>query len=322
MFKLRRKKSAPEPTPYRGPVVPTTPVSVDAIDIFRAENFPDAGPTPWLDRPDAAERIAERLASGDLTEQQAEWCRKWVDDGYLILEGFFSDERLDFVWESYEQSVADKVIELPQDPQSAEDPFPGRALNPHFRNTAIEEMLEDQAMVDVIEILMGATPKPFQTISGHKASQQALHSDTIHMTTYPAGYLVANWIAFEDIDADSGPLAYIPGSHRLPVKHCIDAGITKDEYDEIGYAAYSAKYEPLIAKTAEESGLEIKHFHAKRGDVLLWHANLLHGGSKRDNMLRSRKALVCHYFAEGCICYHDLAGTKAWVHVTDGHYPI
>ena len=49
---------------------------------------------------------------------------------------------------------------------------------------------------------------------------------------------------------------------------------------------------------------------AKKGDVLLWHANLLHGAEVRRDLTLSRKALVCHYFAEGVDCYHDLSGRK------------
>ncbi len=308
---------------FGGPVVPEVAVEVDAVDIFRAENFPDAGPVPWLDRPDALERIDERHAVGGLTDEQAELCRKWVADGYVILPKFFDDIRLDYVWDAYEASVADAVIDLPRDLQGEGDTLPGRALNPHFRIPAVEEMLYDADMVTVVELLLGVAAQPFQTISGHKASQQPLHSDTIHMTTYPAGFLVANWIAFEDIEPDSGPLEYVPGSHRLPVHHSREVGITKAEFDDVGYVAYQNKYEPFIAEQVAAAGLESTFFQAKRGDVLLWHANLLHGGSKRDNLARSRRALVCHYFAQGCICYHDLAGNKAWVHeMPPGRYPI
>ena len=70
-----------------------------------------------------------------------------------------------------------------------------------------------------IRLLMDREPRALQTIASHKGSQQGLHSDSIHMTTYPLGYLTAAWIAFEDIDPDCGPLVYYPGSHRLP--YCV-----------------------------------------------------------------------------------------------------
>lgn len=323
MFQRLRRVVTRSGSPYSGPVVPEVRVEPGKLDVFRSEKLPDAGPVPWLDRPDAHDLVTERLDSDQITSDQANHCRKWIDDGYLILEDFFTDDRLDQAWALYEEALEAAIV-TPMADISGPDELPGRTLNPHFRLSAMEELLYDADMVAVVELLMGASPLPFQTISGHRASQQPLHSDTIHMTTYPSGFLVANWIAFEDIDAGSGPLAYLPGTHRLPVISASEAGITTEEFDEIGDAAYRAKYEPLIADVAAASGVEEQHFTAKRGDVLLWHSNLLHGGAKQNDAALSRKALVCHYFAEGCVCYHDLTGNLAWTHrVQDVRdYPI
>jgi ectoine hydroxylase-related dioxygenase (phytanoyl-CoA dioxygenase family) len=79
-----------------------------------------------------------------------------------------------------------------------------------------------------------------------------------------------------------------------------------------GYREFEAKYTPTIAGLIESEHLRPSYFHAKRGDVLFWHANLLHGGSARTDFSQTRKALVFHFFAEGCICYHDLRGQLAW----------
>ena len=133
------------------------------------------------------------------------------------------------------------------------------------------------------------------------------------MTTYPVGYLAANWIAFEDIADDSGPLEYYPGSHKLPYLFSKDVGITFEEAAS-GYAAYHEKYEPAVAREIAENHLKPEYFLAQKGDVLIWHANLLHGGSRRRSAERSRKALVCHFFAEGCVCYHDYVGSLSYLH--------
>ncbi|MDE3198269.1 MAG: phytanoyl-CoA dioxygenase family protein, partial [Acidobacteriota bacterium] len=153
--------------------------------------------------------------------------------------------------------------------------------------------------------------KPLQTIASHKGSQQGLHSDSIHMTTYPLGYLAAAWIAFEDIHPDCGPLVYYPGSHRLPYVFSQDAGIARGDFEREGYAPYHAKYEPRIRQLVEENGFAPQYFHAKKGDVLIWHANLVHGGSARRNLALSRRAVVCHFFAAGAFVYHDLAAARS-----------
>lgn len=115
----------------------------------------------------------------------------------------------------------------------------------------------------------------------------------------------------EDIHPDSGPLVYYPGSHRLPYYFSKDAGISKGEFKKKGYAVYTEKYEPFIqTELKNHPELKAEYFEAKKGDVLFWHANLIHGGSQRKNRELSRRSLVCHYFAKGAFCYHDLSGGK------------
>jgi len=47
--------------------------------------------------------------------------------------------------------------------------------------------------------------------------------------------------------------------------------------------------------------------------VLIWHANLLHGGSPILRPGATRRSMVCHYFAEGVICYHEMSQRPALV---------
>jgi ectoine hydroxylase-related dioxygenase (phytanoyl-CoA dioxygenase family) len=299
-----------KPRFWETPVRPNAPVDLAAMSVYRAAAFPaDPGAEPWLDAPDAEARIAARLAAGEITAAEAELCRKWAADGYLILPGFYPSERLDQVWAEYEAAIAAGHVTPPDEPFYEGDPLPGRVANVHFHVPAMDDMLFDPGMSRLVSLLLGARARPFQTIVGHKSSRQLAHSDSVHMTTHPRGYLAADWIAFEDIHPDSGPLTYYPGSHRLPYLLSDELGIPA----EPGYDGYTRLYEPAIQRLIAERGLEMKTFLPKKGDVLIWHANLLHGGSPTNDPRLSRKALVCHYFAEGAICYHDLPGTLAHV---------
>jgi hypothetical protein len=287
------------------------PVDLRKIRVFRAENFPESPNIPWLDRPDAAQQIEARLADGTLTPEQAGWCRQWMEQGYLVLPRFFDPERLDDAWRDYEERIASgELVPLEDYALSVQNPLPGRVLNPHFKVRAFDGVLRDPRVHEVVSVLLGAESMPFQTIAGHKGSEQQTHSDSIHMTTYPEGYLVANWIAFEDVAPDSGPLQFYPGSHLLPYSYARDCDIQLDEARK-GYGPYHAKYEPHVQSLIREHGLEEHFFHASKGDVLFWHANLLHGGSRIRNASSSRRALVCHYFATGCLCYHDYTGSPS-----------
>src|SRR5258708_28100660 len=43
-------------------------------------------------------------------------------------------------------------------------------------------------------------------------------------------------------------------------------------------------------------GLKEAEFHGRSGDVLIWHAQLFHGGRAIRDMARTRSSLVVHYW--------------------------
>ncbi len=285
------------------------PVDLRSIKHFRRDHFPDSGPLPWLDRPDAEERIQQKLDAGELTEEQAAQCRFWQKNGYLVLERFFSEETMDRTWEALERVLhPDPTVE-----SSDEALYESRYQDLHFRIPEVADILRSEKVIEVLRRLLGVEIVPFQTLFFHNGSEQSAHSDFIHMTTYPIGYLVATWTALEDVHPDSGPLVYYPGSHRLPYYLSREVGIEPDEALE-NSAVYAEKYEPFIRDIIAKHRLQPLTFTAKKGDLLVWHANLLHGGSARKSREFSRKSVVCHYFSRGAICYHDLTGclSRPW----------
>ncbi len=296
------------------------PVDLDAIGELRGDAFPASGPAPWLDRPDALLAVDRRLAEGTITAGDAELCRQWIVDGYLIVENLIEHDLLDRTWEAYEQAIRDGRVTLDPESHGEGDPYPGRNLDPHVQLPPIAALQSHPTILRITNLLFGRETIPFQTIMGHKSSAQRPHSDAIHMTTYPLGYLIANWIAFEDIHPDSGPLEYYPRSHRLlPYLLSGDIGIAPRAFKEKGYALYNERYEPTIERYLKAHRLEPQFFCPRKGDVLFWHANLVHGGSLRKDLRHSRRALVCHYFARGAVTYHDLSGNPSRLH-RDGLY--
>ena len=129
------------------------------------------------------------------------------------------------------------------------------------------------------------------------------------MTTQPPGYLIASWTALEKVHPGNGALFYYPGSHRLPY-------VTTQDYDSGNSSFFigsenNKRYEDKIAEVVADSGLEKEYFYAEKGDVLVWHANLLHGGMPITQPNATRKSMVAHYFCEDVICYHEMSQRPA-----------
>jgi len=280
-------------------------VDFSRLRAYRAEYFPNSGPKPWLDCDDWYRRIKALLP------EQAELCSQWAETGYVILPGLIPESLLDNAWQAYEQAVRRGVITLAPESAGDGDRLPGRFLNPHKLVRPFCRVAKYASLMEWIQRLLGHPPKLLQTIASHKGSQQAAHSDSIHMTTYPLGFLAAAWIAFEDIRTDSGPLEFYPGSHLLPYVFSHDVQISVEDMNHGGYGTYRDRYEPFIQRLIVEHGLRPKYFEGRKGDVLIWHANLLHGGSPRRDLGLTRRALVGHYFAKGAFVYHDLSAVPS-----------
>ena len=288
------------------------PVDFTRLPAFRAEHFPDSGPKPWLDREGWPEQI------DSLPAERAALCRHWAEDGYVVLPGLIPHPILDAAWQAYERAVQQKIICLEPEPAGEGDLLPGRYLNPHKRIRQFCYVAKYPELMRCLQLLLGHRARLLQTIASHKGSQQSAHSDSIHMTTYPLGYLAAAWVAFEDIGRDCGPLEFYPGSHKLPYVFSHHLGLSASDLATDGYRKYKEQYEPRVQDLIARHRLQPAYFEARKGDVLIWHANLLHGGSQRRDLGLSRKAMVAHYFADGAFVYHDLSARPSRQQYFDG----
>ena len=61
--------------------------------------------------------------------------------------------------------------------------------------------------------------------------------------------------------------------------------------------------------TGEQIKKDLAKFYP--GDVLVWHANLLHGGGPILREGATRRSMVAHYFCEEVICYHEMTQRPA-----------
>jgi phytanoyl-CoA hydroxylase len=88
----------------------------------------------------------------------------------------------------------------------------------------------------------------------------------------------------------SGELSYIVGSHRLE-----DFPFSTGRKDGVGvsYEELSRSLEWVVAES-EKRGLPKEVFSAKKGDALIWHADLAHGGRPITDPSLTRRSVVGH----------------------------
>lgn len=156
-------------------------------------------------------------------------------------------------------------------------------------------------LLDLLSELYGRRAMPFQTLSFPVGTQQHVHTDSIHFSSCPERFMCGVWVALEDMDLENGPLLYYPGSHSLPVY--VNEHIGRAACDIPNLASHYRHYEALWDRLIEVHGLRPRRFCARKGQALIWTANLLHGGDRVRDRARTRWSQVTHYFFEGC-CYY------------------
>ena len=257
---------------------------------------------PWLDRPDAMNSLVQHPDFQAFSPEEQTMIKQFIEKGYLILRAFYKEEEIEKLNEEVAHLLRQKKTDFN---------YTGRKVMDAFRQSRLidEHFFKNPRLLKLLDFIMGRKVTPFQTINFIEGSEQRAHSDSIHMTTEPPGYLIATWTALEDTHEGNGPLFYYPGSHRLPYVMCTnyDSGNSAWQLGENTYKRYEAKIEEVL----KENRFEKEFFLAKKGDVLVWHANLLHGGSPITQKGATRKSMVAHYFCEGVICYHEISQRPA-----------
>jgi hypothetical protein len=93
---------------------------------------------------------------------------------------------------------------------------------------------------------------------------------------------------------------YYPGSHAWALYTNEHIGRCVSEMtDDINQSLYEEMWRALVAAKQAKP----MPFHAKKGQALIWAANLLHGGALHLNKDRTRWSQVTHYLFEDCAYY-------------------
>jgi ectoine hydroxylase len=266
--------------------------------VFSNKNTTDI---PWMDKENIDEKnITDKTGFTNFSPSIQQSIKEWPSKGYMILSSFYSPDEVDTI---------NTEIERLQQEKTAKNRLDHRIIFAIKQSEKIYNLATDNRLTTMLSFVMGKKVKLFQSLNFLKGSQQRAHSDTMHMTTYPLGYLIAAWVALEDITIDSGPLFYYKASHKLPY-------VLNDDYKHggnyflLGKDSYG-KYENTIDAVIQQNDLQKEVFLAKKGDVFIWHANLLHGGEKILSPLSTRKSMVLHFFTEDVICYHEITQRPA-----------
>ncbi len=274
-------------------------------DLFAPER------APWIDRPGADvdayvdALVAERGERPEDTELRRR-LTGWRDEGYVVLRNAAPVELIDAYRADLAALTADHrahevlvncsthgVVPIRElEPEELDQPHL-RFLDFHNASTAGKKLALNRPVVSFLRHVFGHPVVAMQTLTFRRGSQQSAHQDYAYVVAEIPTHLAACWIALEDVHPDAGPVAYYPGSHRIPRFDFGDGPFLTENSPkrEVEFAAH-------IENACLERNLPLIALEARKGDILIWHGALVHRGLPVRDPRPTRESLVVHYSSE------------------------
>jgi hypothetical protein len=303
--------AATDADPYRDPV--------------HAPRFRSRFGGSWTDLSNADAIAAGKHALGQIDAAELALLRHWIARGYVVLQRTIPHEWIDVhnediedVWHHGHPGAWISAIEdgcgvtrplQPGDFEKTENLV--KLMDVYEYLESARRLAFAPAIQRFLELVFERPPMAHQSLSFYRGSKQPIHQDTAFVRVSSPLELAASWIALEDVRPGSGELEYYEGSHTFP-EFLFDG---RHKWQPPGNGELGHYYEHL-RRCAEERGLEAVRFPARKGDVLIWSADLAHGGSAYTDTSSTRRSLVTHYTPVDChpmyFHYGEHTGKRSW----------
>lgn len=267
--------------------------------IFKDRYFSKFGGL-WTDR----KILANPGASAALSEETQSYLRQWRKEGFVIIPGAIShtvidqfNARLDSFPHSRPEglrvTLPDSHEGVAYSPEIMQTHASARLVDLYFHFPEARQILFSESIVSFLKMVFNTAPLLTQSLSFEYGSEQPFHQDTSFVIMTSPMAMAAVWVALEDVRPGAGALKYYPGSHRWG-DYLFSGRFKHWDRERDGEAALQ-DWEKWRHSQAEARGVAPVTFEARKGDILFWHAGLIHGGAKITDDSRTRRSLVAHY---------------------------
>ena len=184
----------------------------------------------WLDAPDALDVLRHKINSSQVSEQEGEIFRYFIENGYVIFDVDNAEDAIKNIASSIPLVWSFQPTDLAvAGPVRGGRPYPMSILGNELTREPGVRILDLHSHVPgalslylntqahrLCSLIFGAQAVATQSLYFEYGSTQSLHRDPWYVNHSPRSHLLAIWFALEDVHPNSGPLSYVPGSHRLP----------------------------------------------------------------------------------------------------------
>lgn len=253
---------------------------------------------PWVESP----FFNLILKKKKISNYQKQLAKKFNRDGYIVIDLKLNSKFVKKLTNDIDKNLkAGKVKKNPSIYHYNESP---RIVEAWKFSKNVGRLALNNKILKTLKFLYDRESIAFSTLNFMRGTEQPLHSDYMHFSSIPERFLAGAWVALEDVNKNNGALAVVPGSHKLPIVDFNTLNCKKPDSIQSLEKCYRV-YEDYVRKIVKVSKLRIKPIYIKKGQAILWAANLLHGGTRHIKKKNTRRSQVIHYHFKNCSKYYN-----------------
>ncbi len=247
--------------------------------------------------------MKDKLRRNEICDAEASMLSAWVEDGFIALKGVVEHATVDALWRDEERAWKERPpcrilcegigVSMLKDSRPKEEltHHHYRLMDFHNLSEAGAKIMMHPTIIRTLSLLFGEPVAAMQSLLFEYGSEQHLHQDFPYVHSGIPSHLIGGWVACEQADEENGSLLYYPGSHRIPLFDFGDGSALYKNDDPRKIDAFEAYLSAECRKLRTKPTI----LRAEKGDVLLWHGALVHGGSPTKQKQRTRRSFVTHY---------------------------
>lgn len=239
-------------------------------------------------QPEITKTVIEQMRTADLVDLQ----RAFMDDGVVIINsGGFPDILIDEYCEARSK--------LPKIRSERDNFWDGwHHPTPFMDCPSLLNLATFPPLQKILMALIGEPMGLHLALTGWVSTERNWHQDTYLNPPFLWSKYIAAWFALDDINDDVGPFEFVRGSHKWNAlrQDRLFKYMSPEMRTDPNWPTLTQNEVARICESEiKRQGATVERFTAKRGDVLIWHSNLMHRGTEPRNKLALRKSLICHY---------------------------
>ncbi len=223
--------------------------------------------------------------------------RQFQEDGFLLVDEFFSDTELDTFAAAVDAAVANRTADdhrLHDEKSLYEQTFVQCMRLWEDRPAVMPFTLHTRLCMTAADLLQTERLRLWHDQALYKPPGGRKTDAHCDYPFWPADStdLVSVWIPFQDIHPGFGMMSYVRGSHRIGFKEFVDIGQLH------GGEEFDLLQEPRIA------AMDLVPVQPRKGSVVFHHSCTIHAADANDTDA-TRRVMTMAYMADGCRRSHD-----------------